>query len=162
MSAILWNIRGAGSEASLLYLKDMIRTHKPVMIVILEPKQHARKIGDFARKIGFEEYFHGDPINTHIWIFWRRYIDLTDFTITSQSISFNVHRPGKIVIKFTTVYAKCNRVDRLALWKELRDISDPRTPWIIGGNFNIILNIEEKKVGVGSIAGLYKTSGNVS
>lgn len=106
-------------EPSILYLKEMIRIHKPVVIGILEPKKHARHIEEFARKISFEAVFHGDPVNTHIWIFWRTGIYLRDFTVTEQSISFHIHRSGAGDIKFTMVYAKCTRMDRLTLWEDL-------------------------------------------
>lgn len=59
------NIRGIGTDASLLYLKDIIRLHNPSVIAILEPKQQASNIADYARKIKYEGFFQGDPINTH-------------------------------------------------------------------------------------------------
>lgn len=66
MSVLMWNIRGIGTDASLLYLKDIIRLHNPSVIAILEPKQQASNIADYARKIEYEGFFQGDPINTHI------------------------------------------------------------------------------------------------
>lgn len=149
MSVLLWNIRGAGSEASLLYLKDMVCKHNSVMIRLLEPKQSYRKIEIFARKIGYERSFYGDPINTHIWIFWKPTIQLRDFTVTEQSITCYIQRTGEVDIKFTTVYAKCNRVDRMLLWDDLREASDTRISWLVGGDFNIILKTDEKKGGRG-------------
>lgn len=149
MPVLLWNIRGVGSEDSLLNLKDMIKVHKPVVIGLLEPKQSARKIEEFSRKIGFESCYHGDPINSHIWIFWRTHVQLRDFNTTSQSITFHIQQVGEEDIKFTMVYAKCNRLDRLILWDELREASDTNRPWIVGGDFNVILNIDEKKGGSG-------------
>lgn len=71
MSVLLWNIRGAGSEASLLYLQEMIRLHKPDLIGILEPKQNSRKIEDFSRKIGYEGWFHGIRV-IHIFGYFGR------------------------------------------------------------------------------------------
>lgn len=120
-----------------------------MVIGILEHKQSARKIEEFARKIGYEGHFHGEPVNTHIWLFWRNYITITDFTVMDQSISCYIQRPGEIDIKFTMVYAKCNRSLRLMLWDKLRDESDTTLPWLVGGDFNTILKIEEKKGGRG-------------
>lgn len=114
---------------------------------ILEPKHHARQIEEFARKIGFERCFHGDPTNTHIWIFWRTFVQLRDFNVSEQCISFNIHRSGELDIKISAVYAKCNRIDRVALWDELRAASTTSDPWIVGGDFNTILKIDEKKGG---------------
>lgn len=134
MSVLLWNIRGAGSEPSLLYLKDMIRTHRPEVIGILEPKQRARKIQEFARKIGYDGYHHEEPTNSCIWIFWKHYVQVRDFTATRQSISCYLQHPGVDGdIKLTVVYAKCNRLDRLLLWDDLREASETNMPWIVGG-----------------------------
>lgn len=47
----------------------------------------------------------------------------------------------------TVVYAKCNREDRLALWSDLRDASDTNLPWIVRGDFNVIMSADEKKGG---------------
>lgn len=145
MSVLLWNIRGAGSEPSLLYLKDMIRRHRSVVIGILEPKQNARKIEEFARNIGYHAFFHRDPINSHIWIFWTNIVQLTGFYTTNHCVSFYLQRPGEENIKFTMVYAKCNRVERLLLWQDLREASNTTSPWILGGDFNVVLNLDEKK-----------------
>lgn len=45
------------------------------------------------------------------------------------------------------MYARCNGLERLELWEELQSVEPDRdTPWIIGGDFNVILH-EEKKLG---------------
>lgn len=119
------------------------------MLGLLEPKKSARNIEEFARKIGYEGYFHGDPLNKHIWIFWRSYVQIRDFIVASQCISFYIQRSGEEDIKLSIVYAKCNRFDRLDLWHDLRAAGDTSVPWIVGGDFNIILNVEEKKGGNG-------------
>lgn len=47
------------------------------------------------------------------------------------------------------VYAKCSERERLFLWEDLYQISVNMTsPWIVGGDFNIIMNDEEKLRGL--------------
>lgn len=147
MSVLIWNIRGIGTESSVLYLKDIIRVHSPSVIGLLEPKHNSRGIGDFARKIGFEGYYHGEPINNHIWIFWRNPVQLREFTITYQCNSFYINWTGEGDVKMSMVYARCNRAERLDLWETLRQTSHTNDPWIVGGDFNIILNADEKRGG---------------
>lgn len=113
----------------------------------MEPKQDASKIDEFARKIGFKKYYHGATTNNHIWIFWKDFVRLRYFTVSEQCISFHIEREGERDIKFSTVYAKCNRSDRVILWDYLRLASVTNDPWIIGGDFNVILNIDEKRRG---------------
>lgn len=46
----------------------------------------------------------------------------------------------------TIVYAKSTRSDRKELWNDImaaKDIS--QLPWLIGGDFNAVLSLEEKK-----------------
>ncbi|KAH0757746.1 hypothetical protein KY290_021239 [Solanum tuberosum] len=49
----------------------------------------------------------------------------------------------------SAVYARCNTVERLELWDELDSIAEHvQCPWIIGGDFNVILDEEEKLGGL--------------
>lgn len=48
------------------------------------------------------------------------------------------------------MYARCSGVERLKLWEELQSvIPSGDIPWIIGGDFNVILNENEKLGGLG-------------
>ncbi|KAH0636115.1 hypothetical protein KY285_035857 [Solanum tuberosum] len=42
-----------------------------------------------------------------------------------------------------SVYARCNALDRLELWENLERIA-----WMIGGDFNVVLNEDEKMGGL--------------
>lgn len=45
----------------------------------------------------------------------------------------------------TLVYAKCDDQLRLEIWEDLYSIADDiNSPWLIGGDFNVVLNEEEK------------------
>lgn len=50
----------------------------------------------------------------------------------------------------TFIYAKCDATDRLALWEDLIALSSThQMPWIVGGDFNIVLEAHEKLGGLG-------------
>lgn len=43
------------------------------------------------------------------------------------------------------VYAKCDVLERVDLWNNIYNLSNNmRHTWLVGGNFNVILNEEEK------------------
>lgn len=45
----------------------------------------------------------------------------------------------------TTIYAKCDEVDRLALWEDVYSLyHNINVPWMVGGDFNVIMNEEDK------------------
>ncbi|KAH0742871.1 hypothetical protein KY290_030864 [Solanum tuberosum] len=49
----------------------------------------------------------------------------------------------------SSVYARCNALDRLELWEELESIDEKdHYPWVVGGDFNVIVNEEEKLGGL--------------
>lgn len=49
---------------------------------------------------------------------------------------------------FTPVYASPNEDNRRVLWEELQNIAlDMRERWVVGGDFNDIADINEKKRG---------------
>lgn len=51
---------------------------------------------------------------------------------------------GKKVVT-TAVYAKCDAGERTSLWNDIYSISqDMAMPWLIGGDFSVILHEEEK------------------
>lgn len=66
MSVLIWNARGLGSGPAVDYLKEIIRTNRPDIIGILEPKQRPDTIQSYAQKIGYPRYMHGDPANSHV------------------------------------------------------------------------------------------------
>ncbi|KAH0721346.1 hypothetical protein KY290_006336 [Solanum tuberosum] len=49
----------------------------------------------------------------------------------------------------TAVYARCTALERLELWEELEDLAGrEHCPWVVGGDFNVILSEEEKLGGL--------------
>ncbi|KAK4388151.1 hypothetical protein Sango_2421700 [Sesamum angolense] len=44
----------------------------------------------------------------------------------------------------TAVYAKCDTVERCALWDALRVVSVGASPWIVGGDFSTVLSLDER------------------
>lgn len=140
-------MRGVGKQATLQYLKTLIHQHKPMMIGILEPKRSGVRINEYARKLGYTGCLHGEPINTYIWIFWRLDIDIQVEDIHPQAITVGISSSTFTKMKCTVVYASCNRNDRKVLWDYLVQHGQAQEPWLIGGDFNTILNVAEKKGG---------------
>ncbi|KAL0383243.1 UNVERIFIED_CONTAM: hypothetical protein Scaly_0611600, partial [Sesamum calycinum] len=42
------------------------------------------------------------------------------------------------------VYAKCDTIERRALWDAIRTVSVGASPWIVGGEFNTVLSSDER------------------
>lgn len=62
MICLTWNYQGAASREVVGSLKDMIQTHKPHILGLLEPKSSGFKADEVCRKLGFEEWVRVEAI----------------------------------------------------------------------------------------------------
>ncbi|KAE8676672.1 hypothetical protein F3Y22_tig00111582pilonHSYRG00512 [Hibiscus syriacus] len=84
-----------------------------------------------------------------IWLMWDSSIQIHLFQITNQFI----HGKSRFKIDslwhfFTTVYASLNVTIRRNLWNMISNLNPSNNePWIIGGDFNCILKMEDRHRG---------------
>ncbi|XP_060177939.1 uncharacterized protein LOC132607879 [Lycium barbarum] len=110
----------------------------------MEPFQHHTQIQNYRRRLGMP--YANFNCNGKIWCFVQHNIDVEVLLDTEQSntvkLKFQELNRDMVV---TMVYAKCSEVERLQLWNNLYFLASNMTsPWLIGGDFNVILNEEEK------------------
>ncbi|KAH0660491.1 hypothetical protein KY289_029239 [Solanum tuberosum] len=84
--------------------------------------------------------------NGKIWLFVNHGFDVTEVRNSEQQLSILIkNQTSNLIIWVTIVYAKCDTTQRIELWEELSQIVDGLDhPWIIRGNFNVVLNGDEK------------------
>ncbi|KAH0642254.1 hypothetical protein KY289_033228 [Solanum tuberosum] len=112
----------------------------------MEPFQSPLELDQYKRKLGFANV--GVNCLGKIWFFWREDWegDIILDMVQQVTLKFNMNNQEFLI---STVYARCNALDRLELWEELGTFGDmDQCPWIIGGDFNVILNEEEKSGGL--------------
>ncbi|KAG5606965.1 hypothetical protein H5410_028457 [Solanum commersonii] len=85
-----------------------------------------------------------------IWLFWMDVWDGEIISDTIQQITIKfTHNVTKQHALITTVYARCSALERLELWEDIRWIANACfVPWVIGGDFNVVLNDSEKLGGL--------------
>ncbi|KAG5605425.1 hypothetical protein H5410_026917 [Solanum commersonii] len=121
-------------------------------IALLEPFQQVRTINRYRRRLSAPEAFHNT--NGKIWLFVNNGLNATLISNSDQQLSLMVQNLG-MDFKFTVtiVYAKiscvcvcvCDKENRMNLWDNLYSLSSSMTkPWIVIGDFNVVLNGEEK------------------
>ncbi|XP_016445653.1 uncharacterized protein LOC107770832 [Nicotiana tabacum] len=85
-------------------------------------------------------------VNGKIWFFLDSVVQWDLLIDTEQQLTIRVYHQdiGKYIM-MTFVYAKCSSLERLELWDSLYYLaSDIELPWLVGGDFNVLLNEEEK------------------
>ncbi|KAL6510626.1 hypothetical protein OROHE_021243 [Orobanche hederae] len=85
-------------------------------------------------------------VNNHIWIFSDVGTDVSVIFYSDQLLHTKVKcndLPDHFLL--SVVYGKNNKIERRILWSDLVSVSQNITPWMVGGNFNIVLYPHEKK-----------------
>nr|XP_016444958.1 PREDICTED: uncharacterized protein LOC107770193 [Nicotiana tabacum] len=112
----------------------------------MELFQKQRFIQKYRSRLGMKTTISN--VNGKIWLFLDVVIQWDVIIDTEQQLTIMVyhqHLCKHIIMTF--VYAKCSSLDRLELWDNLYYLSsDMELPWVVGGDFNIVLN-EEDNIG---------------
>ncbi|XP_049357633.1 uncharacterized protein LOC125822286 [Solanum verrucosum] len=106
-------------------------------------KTDSRHIQKYKRRLGMSYVNYNS--NDQIWSFIKEHIQVGIISDTEQQLPLQLTLEDGNQVITTVVYAKCNPNERLRLWDELYSISyNFSLPWIVGGDFNVIMGVEEK------------------
>nr|XP_009596645.1 uncharacterized protein LOC104092693 [Nicotiana tomentosiformis] len=122
----------------------MQKEHGSFIIALMEPFQKQRFIQNYRRRLGIEAAISN--ANGKIWLFLDVVVQWDLLIDTEHQLTIRIYYQdfGKYIM-MTFVYAKCSSLDRLELWDNLYYLArDIELPWVVGGDFNVILNEEEK------------------
>ncbi|XP_070032252.1 uncharacterized protein [Nicotiana tomentosiformis] len=108
------------------------------------PFQNLGHIQRYRSRLNMETAFSN--LNGKIWLFFDAVVEWELVTEIAQQVTVRVfhHDLGQHIL-MTFVYAKCSSVERLELWDSLYYLeSDMELPWLVGGDFNVVLHEDEK------------------
>ncbi|XP_075108822.1 uncharacterized protein LOC142180675 [Nicotiana tabacum] len=144
MKAIIWNVRSVNTMQTFERLITMHRQHHFEFIGILEPMQPSNKMENYRRWIGLAQEVVN--VSNKIWAFIDKVFNVDILYNTTQQITLRLFQTETHVeLTLTLVYAKCNVIERIELWDSLYAMaSDLTVPWLMGGDFNVIWDEEEK------------------
>ncbi|XP_060183220.1 uncharacterized protein LOC132613188 [Lycium barbarum] len=111
----------------------------------MEPFQSADTINTYRGRLGYQNSYMNR--SGKIWIFWADEWQGLIVADTDQQVTLKMNLMGNGQEFFiTTVYAKCDEKEREELWDSLTlMIPDNSNPWLVGGDFNVILLEQEKQ-----------------
>ncbi|XP_075098809.1 uncharacterized protein LOC142175728 [Nicotiana tabacum] len=122
----------------------MNKEHNFCVVALMEPFQKKGLIDRYKRRLNMETAYKN--INGQIWLFFDAVVEWELVEDTEQQVTVRVfhHDLGQHMM-MTFVYAKCSAMERLDLWDHLYYLaSDMELPWLVGGDFNVILHEDEK------------------
>jgi len=154
MKILSWNIRGSNGPQKRRLLKRKISTEKPAIIFLQETKCSSEEIcqsGPQAWRGCSVVAVDAQGASGGLAILWDpRQVKLSNFFCTRRSISadFQIIGAGGLGL-LTNVYgpnAPGEKPDFLNLLEWINQTSQAK-PWIVGGDFNMIKSIAEKRGG---------------
>nr|XP_016453987.1 PREDICTED: uncharacterized protein LOC107778279 [Nicotiana tabacum] len=89
-------------------------------------------------------------VSNKIWAFIDEIFEVSILYNMTQQLTLRLMHPETHVeLILTLVYAKCDRTERIELWDTLYAMaSDITVHWLVGGDFNVIRDEEEKYGGL--------------
>ncbi|KAL7197599.1 hypothetical protein ACSBR2_020188 [Camellia fascicularis] len=149
MKLLVWNCRGVGNKVFKRNLRELISTHKPTILVLMETKVQLSSMGLFFNKLGFTASTHVDPVGKcgGIWMLWDPFkATVIALDANTQVIHARIKRDNFQDWILSAVYASPNPRLRDALWNNLESMADNTSePWLVAGDFNDFANQNEKR-----------------
>ncbi|XP_031131901.1 uncharacterized protein LOC116033288 [Ipomoea triloba] len=121
---IVWNYQGAGGRVFHRVLSNLIQTHKPTILGLVEPKVSGSQANAICSKLGFSDWVRVEAVGFSggIWIFWNDSINVVvtsthpQFVILQRSSEFTdwIHSEGLVDLGFSSpklTWIKSNQSD---------------------------------------------------
>ncbi|KAL7237498.1 hypothetical protein ACSBR2_003739 [Camellia fascicularis] len=107
---LFWNCRGVGNKKFKRNIVEIIKTHKPEILVLMETKVAYSQMSNFFNRLRFTASSVVDPVGrVGVWIIWdTSQVNVRTSTINSQVIHATVHKENFEEWVLVTVYASPN------------------------------------------------------
>ncbi|KAL6286277.1 hypothetical protein ACE6H2_010667 [Prunus campanulata] len=142
MNILCWNSRGAVCTKFRSTVMDLVRSHHIDVLFVCEPRISGPKALAVIKSLGFSCFE----------LLWNDAKVKLDIIGTSdQSISACLSWQGQKPWLFSAIYARPCNVKKEKLWEYLNFVAScHQMPWLLAGDFNDILQAEDKVGGVSS------------
>lgn len=152
MNILCWNSRGAACTKFRSTVMDLVRSHHIDVLFVCEPRISGPKALAVIKSLGFSCFEVIDPekFSGGLWLLWNDAKVKLDIIGTSdQSISACLSWQGQKPWLFSAIYARPCSVKKAKLWEYLNFVAScHQMPWLLAGDFNDILQAEDKVGGV--------------
>ena len=148
MSILDWNCQGFGGpqELTIPRLMEMRRSHFPEMIFFMETMNCRNVVVDIQVWLGYNYVHTVNPVGKSggLALFWKKGCNVNILLSDKNILDMEVLIEG-VQLFVTGVYGHPNISERKHVWERILRFGPARKDsWIMLGDFNEILNNEEK------------------
>ena len=128
MNVIIWNCRGALKPSFKIRVGELVQSHNPAILVIMETRVGGDRAREITNSLLFNGAFHIETIGYAggLWVLWNA--DRVDLAMLS-SIEQEIH--AEVKVRYTNdswllsaVYASPRCAERQILWKNLMCVAE--------------------------------------
>ncbi|PPS12808.1 hypothetical protein GOBAR_AA07832 [Gossypium barbadense] len=149
MKFLSWNCHGLGSPATIRELKQLIAANNPDIIFLCETKMNAVEFQKVQNRCRLQ---NGLVVNSEgrsgkLAMMCKDVVDVSIQTYSKHHID-SIVKIGNNRIWVTGFYGHHNPNDRSTSWGFLQRVGEVvKEEWVVGGDFNAMLNDAEKEGG---------------
>ncbi|KAA3477524.1 reverse transcriptase [Gossypium australe] len=150
MKILCWNCRGVGNPAIVRKLKQLLVANDPDIVFLCETKCHSNSLSHVRYRCKMDGCLAVDAEGRSgdLALMWREGVKVTVQNYSKYHIDSLVNMEDSETIRFTGFYGQSDPILKKQSWDILKRVkSTVREGWIVGGDFNAILNNEEKEGG---------------
>ncbi|KAK5802521.1 hypothetical protein PVK06_030121 [Gossypium arboreum] len=150
MKILCWNCRGIGNPVTVHELKQMAVANDPDIIFLSETKINVDKFSSVHSKCKMEGCLavNANGKSGGLVMMWKESNKVEVQTYFSNYNDSIIKLENNNPIRFTGFYGNVEPNKRQCSWNMLRRVGKSvKEKWIIGGDFNAILDNEEKEGG---------------
>jgi exonuclease III len=149
MKILGWNCRGICNASTVKALRASIRVHHPIIVFLSETKASTCHISKVASLLGFSNFIcvdsHGR--SSGLCLLWENSLQVDVLEFDSNLIAITVH-DSICDWNFVGFYGPPHKINRRIIWENLHALLESfEGPWVVLGDFNVILDDSEKEGG---------------
>ncbi|KAH9734521.1 putative ribonuclease H protein [Citrus sinensis] len=150
-------VHGGGALGPSMTFKTLVSNYRLNLVALFEPRISGSKADGFIKKNAFQRSHRVEArgFSGGIWILWDDSFEVEFIINHNQFIHFKIIDSKGCSSWVTAVYASPIPMVRKILWSALDEVAKSVDgPWMIGGDFNAIRRVSEKKGGSARISGV--------
>lgn len=123
-----------------------MRIHRPLMVILVEPKISGALADNICRRLGKNHWIRSEArgFSGGVWCLWdEEVVDVTFRDVHTSFVHLSVRTRGGKKWELSAVYASPNANIRRHLWSCL-DGLNITDPWMLIGDFNCVLRSDER------------------
>lgn len=153
LKLVIWNVRGLNARARRLAIRSLVATTDASIVCLQETKMALIDPSIVLETLGLDFYgflsLPAEGTRGGILLAWKsRVVTISNPLLTTNALTARVASPAGTPWWISTVYGPQDEDGKVAFLQEIRDVCrDCTGPWMLCGDFNLILRNEDKNNG---------------